>query len=264
MLSVVINTYNEEKNIAACINSIKNIASEIVVCDMYSTDDTVRIAESLGATILLHKKEKVVEPARYAAISSATQPWILVLDADERMIPKTAARLKEAIMQQYDAIFIWSKNFYFGDYVQYGGFYYEMPRCFRKDLYVNSYSDAEAKTHMNFSSVHKQCKSPLHLSKEYYYEHLAYPLIEKYVSKTIGYYAYVEAVDNHNSGLKFSKSKFILQPLKTFVQKYFILKGYKDGIRGLILCVFYSVYEFSKWANVWMLEEQQKNKNNQA
>lgn len=258
MLSVVINTYNEEKNIAECIRSVKDIASEIVVCDMYSSDNTVKIAESLGATILLHKKEKVVEPARFAAISSATNPWILVLDADERMIPATAGKISEAITQPYDIIYMWSRNYYFGDYINNGGFYYEIPRCFKKDLYVSSYSDDEAKTHMNFSSIQKQCKSPLHLSKEFYYNHLAYPSIEKYVSKTIGYYACIEATDNQRDGLKFSKSKLILQPIKTFIKKYFILKGYKDGVRGLVLCVFYSVYEFAKWANVWMLEQEEK------
>ncbi|MEO6915219.1 MAG: glycosyltransferase family 2 protein [Chitinophagaceae bacterium] len=262
MLSVVINTYNEEKNIAECINSVKGIANEIVVCDMYSSDNTVKIAESLGATIFLHKKEKVVEPARFSAISSARYDWILVLDADERMIPETASRISEAINSgNYDIIYMWSRNYYFGDYVNNGGFYYEIPRCFKKELYVTSYSDDEAKTHMNFSSIQKQCRSPLHLSKEFYYNHLAYDSIEKYVSKTIGYYACVEASDKYREGLKFSKSKLILQPVKTFIKKYFILKGYKDGIRGLVLCVFYSVYEFSKWANVWMLEQQEKARN---
>jgi len=258
MLSVVINTYNEEKNIADCIKSIQGLASEIVVCDMYSTDNTVKIAEALGAKIFLHKKEKVVEPARFAAISFATQPWILVLDADERMISKTAEKIREAITQPYDTIFIWSKNYYFGDYVAHGGFYYQMARCFRKDLYVNSYIDEEAKTHMNFSSVQRHSKAPLHLTREYYYEHLAYPVIEKYVAKTIGYYASLEAIENHGAGVKFSRFKMIAQPCKTFFRKYFLLKGYKDGVRGLVVCVFYSVYEFSKWANVWMLEQQRK------
>lgn len=258
MLSVVINTYNEEKNIADCIKSVKSIASEVVVCDMYSEDDTVKIAESLGATILMHKKEKVVEPARYAAIASATQPWVLVLDADERMTEITANRIFEAIRKPYDLIYMWSKNFYFGDYVENGGFYYEVPRCFKKDLYMSSYNDDELKTHMNFSSIQNFCTSPLHLSKDYFYHHLAYPSIEKYISKTLGYYARVEAVDRMKDGHKFSKTNLLFGPFKTFIKKYIFLKGYKDGVRGLILCMFYSMYEFARWANIWLLEQTPK------
>lgn len=258
MLSVVINTFNEELNIADCINSIKSIADEIVVCDMYSTDRTVSIAKSLGATIFMHKKETVVEPARYAAIDSATQEWILVIDADERMTEKTAQKIHEAIRQPYDLIYMWTKNLYFGDYVEHGGFYYIVPRCFKKALYQSSYNESEMRTHANFTSVKFAAKSPLFLSKDYFYHHLAYPSIEKYIIKTLGNYASLEAIDRAKEGYKFSKRNLLFGPFKTFIKKYFLLKGYKDGVRGLILCMFYSMYEFTRWANIWVLEDAAK------
>ncbi|MEI9807331.1 MAG: glycosyltransferase [Bacteroidota bacterium] len=54
-LSVVIITYNEEHNIARCLNSVRSLADEIIVLDSYSTDNTVEIARSLGATIYFEK-----------------------------------------------------------------------------------------------------------------------------------------------------------------------------------------------------------------
>ena len=51
LLSVVIITYNEEKNIGRCIDSVKEVADEIVVLDSFSTDGTVQIAESKGAVV---------------------------------------------------------------------------------------------------------------------------------------------------------------------------------------------------------------------
>ena len=83
-ITLVINTLNEEGHIAGCINSAKSIADEIIVCDMYSDDDTVKIAESLGAKIVFHERTGFVEPARHFAISKASYEWVLVLDADEQ------------------------------------------------------------------------------------------------------------------------------------------------------------------------------------
>ena len=53
-ISVVIITYNEEKNIARCIQSVKDIADEIVVLDSFSKDKTKQICESLGAKFYEH------------------------------------------------------------------------------------------------------------------------------------------------------------------------------------------------------------------
>ena len=71
-ISVVINTLNEENNIGACIESVQGFADEIVVCDMYSDDRTVEIAESYGAKVVFHERVGFVEPARFFAISQAS------------------------------------------------------------------------------------------------------------------------------------------------------------------------------------------------
>ena len=84
-LSVVINTKNEEKNISDCVESVKNIASEIIVCDMQSTDNTIKIAKSLGAKVISVKDYGYVEPAKMKAIKAAKFDWILIIDTDERM-----------------------------------------------------------------------------------------------------------------------------------------------------------------------------------
>jgi glycosyltransferase involved in cell wall biosynthesis len=98
-ISVVINTYNEEANIKKCIESVLSFADEIVVCDMYSEDNTVSIAQSYGATIIYHEKVGFVEPARYFAISNAKGMWILVLDADEFIEENVKIKLKELILK---------------------------------------------------------------------------------------------------------------------------------------------------------------------
>jgi len=137
-ISLVINTLNEEHNIADCIKSARNMVDEIVVCDMCSDDRTVEIARNLGATVVTHKRTGYVEPARYYAISQATGEWILVLDADERMTVKLGARLIAVAKEgKYDVVQFWSLYNYFGDWVRYGDFYHgNWARFFRKKTYT--------------------------------------------------------------------------------------------------------------------------------
>ena len=95
-ISVVINTFNEEKNIERAIESVE-WADEILVCDMYSDDDTAVIAKKLGAKIIFHKRVGFVEPARNMAISKAEGDWVLVLDADEEIPSELAGKIREII-----------------------------------------------------------------------------------------------------------------------------------------------------------------------
>jgi glycosyltransferase involved in cell wall biosynthesis len=123
-ISLVVNTLNEEKNIADCINSATPWVDEIIVCDMYSDDRTVEIATSLNARIVNHERTGFVEPARFFAISQAAHDWVLVLDADEQLTEKLGRKLREIANQnQVDAVSFASLFNYFGGPVYHGGFF---------------------------------------------------------------------------------------------------------------------------------------------
>lgn len=92
-LSLCIITKDEEKNIARCINSVKDIVDEIVVVDTGSKDKTVEIAESLGAKVIHTKWEDDFSKARNTAIENAKSDWILFLDADEVVKREDAAKI---------------------------------------------------------------------------------------------------------------------------------------------------------------------------
>lgn len=83
-LTTIILTFNEEKNIANSINSVKNLSKRIVVVDSYSTDKTVEIAKSLGVEVIQHPFENQAKQFIYAIdyLTINTQ-WIMRLDADE-------------------------------------------------------------------------------------------------------------------------------------------------------------------------------------
>jgi hypothetical protein len=94
------------------------------------------------------------------------------------------------------------------------------------------------------------------LSHEYFIHHNAYPTIEKYVTKTVDFYARLEARQKYDRNENFSVVKMLYDTLKTFIMSYFIRRGFLDGTRGLMLSVYYSVYRFNIWANLWFLQQQ--------
>lgn len=258
--SVVINTLNEEDNIEACIRSIQSFAREIIVCDMHSDDRTVEIAQSLGARIVYHERTGYVEPARYYAISQAQHDWVLVLDADERMTDFLAQRLQEIAQQNnVDLVLFGVLYNYFGGYVRYGGFYQtNFPRFFRRTTYLQTYQASETLVHQNFRELERADIPRIQLPGEYYILHEAYPTVEKYIYKTIGMYARLEAEQRVSKGERFVAWRMMAEPIREFLRKFLGRQGYRDGWRGFILATLYAVFRFAVWANIWFLQGTQK------
>lgn len=137
-LSVVINTKDAASTLERTLKSVE-FADEIVVVDMHSSDDTIKIAKKFTDKIFTHKDTGYVEPARNHAISKATGDWILVLDADEevsqglkRLIIKT---LKDETGQlpTADAYYIPRKNLIFDKWIEETGWWPDFVlRLFKK------------------------------------------------------------------------------------------------------------------------------------
>ncbi|MCR8844810.1 glycosyltransferase [Paenibacillus sp. SC116] len=97
---------NEEKHIVAALESVKSLVNEIIVLDTGSTDDTVSLAERLGARVFVEVWDNDFASMRNTCISYATQPFIFVMDADERLgtfDSKVLQRLLEQMMGRSDS-----------------------------------------------------------------------------------------------------------------------------------------------------------------
>lgn len=88
---------NEEKYLKECLESVKGVADEIVIIDTGSTDNTIKIAESYGATIHYFDWVDDFSAARNYALSKSNGTWILYLDADERLVKKSIPELNRII-----------------------------------------------------------------------------------------------------------------------------------------------------------------------
>ena len=96
-LSVVLAVRNEEANLAACLESIKDIADEIVIVDEYSTDATVAIAEKFGARVYEEPHHEIFHITKQKALDLAKGEWILQLDADEIISPSLRDEIRKTV-----------------------------------------------------------------------------------------------------------------------------------------------------------------------
>jgi glycosyltransferase involved in cell wall biosynthesis len=122
-LSVVVITYNEERNIARCLESVTDVADEILVVDSYSADRTEEICRAMGVRFIQHTFHSHIDQKNWA-ITQARFPYILSLDADEAL----SERLKASIQAvkhnwQHDGYYFNRLTNYCGKWIRHTTWY---------------------------------------------------------------------------------------------------------------------------------------------
>lgn len=245
MISVVISAYNEEKNIKECIESVKDLADEIIVVDNSSTDKTGVIAKKAGA-ILFHQENNPhkIDLQKNFGFNKASYEWILSLDADERLTPKLIDEIKKAIhgADHVSGFWIPRKNMIFKKWIKHSIWWpdYQL-RIFRK-----------GKGKFLAASVHKPLEvkgETRHLSEPLV--HYNYESISQFVNRMNNIYTEIEADAIIESNEKMHWTAAVKLPLSDFLKTYFLQQGYKDGLHGLVLSILQSFYMFLVFAKVW-------------
>ncbi|PMP70323.1 MAG: glycosyltransferase family 2 protein [Thermodesulfovibrio aggregans] len=240
-VSVAIITKNEEKNIRDALESVKDF-EEIVVIDSFSEDTTVQICSEYTGKIFQCQWQGFARQ-KQLAIDKTTLPWVLVLDADERVTEALKKEIRYKINEDKDGYFIPRKNFFLGKWIKHSGWWPDYTlRLFKK-----------SKGKMQKRQVHEKIlvegkvghlKEPL--------LHYTYHSIDDFIRKMKSYacLAAEEIVKNNPSQYKII-FRMIFSPLFTFFKMYILRAGFLDGLRGFILAVLYSFYSFLKYAEAW-------------
>ncbi len=105
-LSVCLIVKNEAERLPSAVESVKGVATEVVVVDTGSGDDTVPVARSLGARVLEIQWQDDFSHARNASLEAATGDWILCLDADEKLAPGQQGKLRRLLSGRADACYV--------------------------------------------------------------------------------------------------------------------------------------------------------------
>lgn len=245
-ISVVINTLNEEKNIERAMKSVEGFAQEVVVCDMHSEDNTVKIAEKLGAKVVFHKRTGYVEPARNFALSQTKGDWILILDADEEIQSALATKLKEIVHQPIPENFVEipRKNIIFGKWIRYSGWWPDYNIRFFKKGTVTWKDAIHSKPEVTGSGI------KLPNEESYALVHYHYNNIDQFI-KRMNQYSKIQTKELLESGYKFNKLDLINKPISEFLTRYFVHQGFKDGLHGLVLSLLQAISFFLVYLNAW-------------
>ena len=255
-VSLVINTLNEERNIAACIQSVGDLVDEVVICDMHSEDHTREVAESLGARVVLHKREPFVERARRFAVEQAQGDWVLLLDADERATPELLTELRTLIERGDINVVQLKWTFLFmGRFLKHGAYSATtLLRLFRRNKYLEAaIPDSEVTLHPGRPEPLRAIPGQI-VAKERFI-HLAYPTLDKYVRKTLQHYSIHEAIGRYEKqGDCPSLWRLIYWPTRAFVASFFYRLGFLDGVQGLIASVVWAHLRFLVAAHLYDLD----------
>jgi glycosyltransferase involved in cell wall biosynthesis len=136
-LTLMVLTFNEERNLGACLESAAGWAAEIVVVDSGSTDRTAAIAGEYGARVVVHPFETHARQWQWALASvSLTTEWVLALDADQRLMPELRDEITERLRQPGDTagFYLNRRQIFRGRWIRHGGYYPKhMLKLFRRD-----------------------------------------------------------------------------------------------------------------------------------
>mgnify|MGYP000205161446 CR=1 FL=1 len=246
-LSAVVITYNEEKNIQRCLDSLQGVADEIVVVDSYSTDRTKEICTQYQVKFLEHAFEGHIEQKNWAK-DQAGYDFILSLDADDALDKE----LKEAILkvkENWNAE-VYSMNRltnYCGNWIYHSGWYPDKKmRLFPKSLGewggVNPHDrlivgrDTEVR-HLEGNILHYS-----YYSRE---EHIAQ--IHKFSS--------IGAKALHQQGVRSSWLKLLIKPMARFIKNFIVFRGFLDGRDGFTISRLSAYANYLKYSKLLKLQK---------
>ena len=243
-VTVVIPTLNEADRLPACLDSVR-WAAEVIVADAGSSDTTAAIARRFGATVI-DVCGATIAGQRNVAMDCATQPWILSLDADERVTPELAASIAAATEHPLPAAYrILFRNRYLGAPMVRGGW--------GRDRHVRF---ARADIRWRIAQVHERLDydGPIgDLTGRI--DHDSYRSLEHQLRKVTTYAAW-GANELRSHGKRVGLTHLVVRPLWRFVKCYLLQGAWREGRRGFVLGAVHAWSAFAKYAVLWDLERQ--------
>jgi glycosyltransferase involved in cell wall biosynthesis len=251
-LSVIIITKNEEDRIVPCLESVKNLADEIILFDSGSTDRTVEIAKRYTDKIWVTEDWPGDGFQKQRALDQATCDWVLSIDADEFLDEKMQQAIKSLLEQDRIAAAAYKLpwgNIILGRQLGHGRSSRATLRLFKRKgasftpvvVHGKIIVDGRVATLKKGFLMHNSLRGFSHLlakNRTYSWE-----TTRKYFS-----------AGRRSYGVFFA----IIRALWTFFHIYILRLGFLDGSRGLLVAVMFSQASFNKYAGLWYLEVEKK------
>ncbi len=250
MISAVVLTKNEAKNIKKCLECL-SFCDEIIVVDDFSKDSTRKIARKMGAKVLKRRMNKDYSEQCNYGLNKAKGEWIFFVDADEMVTKKLKDEIISEIEKSDNNVvgyklkridYMWGKWLTHGEI---GSF--RSLRLFNKNAggkwvrRVHPFFKVDGKV--------KVLKNPL--------LHYPHPTLRSFI-KAINRWSTWHTIANKEEGKRASLSKILFYPLAHFLKNFLLNFGFLDGMQGFVFAVTMSFHSFLSWSKLFLLQEKEK------
>ncbi len=236
-LSAIIITFNEERDLPGCLESLTGVVDEIVVVDNHSTDATRDIARRYTDKIFL-KSFEGYGPQKQFALEQASGDWVLNIDADERLTPALAEEIKglrknaDSCLGGYEIPF---QVYFLGHRLRFGGCFSEWHiRLFQR--HKACYGGKTIHEGIEVSGPLGRLKSAM--------RHESYQNFSEYLEKCSRYTGLI-AHEKFSKGKRFHLWHHLRLPWE-FLMRYVVKLGFLDGNAGLIYAMLSAYYAWLK------------------
>lgn len=253
LLSVVYATYNEEKNLAKSLESIVDLADELIVVDGSSSDKTVEIAKKYGAKVISTTNKPIFHINKQMAMDAAKGDWVLQMDADEVVDADMRKHILKIIntedeSSQPAAFWLKRKNWFLGKFLTKGGQY--------PDPVIRFYK--RGKAWLPMETVHEQMEVDGEVGwLDGHLMHYNSPTFSDYLRKA-NTYTSLTALELADKGVEISFGSTLLyclwKPIVTFFSLYFRHKGFMDGFSGFVFALFSGLHFPLAYIKLWELK----------
>jgi glycosyltransferase involved in cell wall biosynthesis len=259
-VSALICTQNEERNLARCMESLSWL-DEVVVLDSYSSDETVNIAQALGARVIQRQFDNFAAHKNWALDHiDFSHHWVLIIDADERVTEALTAEIAAAVQQPSEicGYYLPRQNWFAGQWIRHGGWY--------PDWNLRLLKRGRGRYESRIVHEHVLLDGPVGFFKNYLI-HYDYKGIERYFDRHNAYSS-MEAVEAYRTLERQQDQRLLPAVFRTrgperrrflknlayrylpgralfkFIWMYFVKLGFLDGRRGFRFCLLHTFYEY--------------------
>jgi glycosyltransferase involved in cell wall biosynthesis len=248
-LSAIVTSFNEEVNIRECLESVA-FADEVLLVDSFSTDRTVDIARGVPGVRVLQREYFGSAAQKNWAMDQVVHPWVLIVDADERIPEPLAAEITGVIAAQpaADRFYIGRENIFVDRVIRHSGWSTDkVVRLLRR----GAARYPKRRVHADIPAVAgtPTLENPM--------IHYTFRSLDQYLEK-LNRYATWGAADLWRKGKRAGPSGLGFRPAWRFLRMYGFQAGFLDGKHGLVLCALQAYGVFLKWAKLWEWRRMEK------
>ena len=242
-VSVAIIARNETPRIAPCLDSAA-FADEVIVVDALSEDGTAELCRRRGARVFERPWTGYGDQKNFA-MAQAQQPWILILDADERVLDSLRVEIEEVLRGggQAGAVAyrIPRRNHFYGCWVRHGGLFpdYQI-RLLRRG--AGRYNDVALHENLVVEGPIGTLRHCL--------DHLTEPAVADHFRR-LDRYTTLAAGETGRRNRRVRWNDLTLRPAVTLFKMYVFKQGFRDRIPGFLVCAFAAMHTFLKYAKIW-------------